>query len=188
MKPKIIIASIIVGAMMAFALSGCSEQSTGHSQDASSDTSTTQSQAVQDQVEKDDESGDQGEAMPQQNGSKAAITKAQLAIGDKTYVIELANNKTAVAFAKLLPLTADMSELNGNEKYIRLDTTLPSQPTNPGTIEAGDVMLYQDNYIVVFYETHPSDYSYTRIGKIKDPAGLVETVGAGSVEMSFSAA
>lgn len=65
-------------------------------------------------------------------------------------------------------------------------TTALAQASNPGTIEAGDVMLYQNNCIVVFYKTHPTNYSYTRIGKIADTGGLAETVGTGNVEMSFN--
>ena len=112
---------------------------------------------------------------------------ATVTLNGQAFDIELADNATAQAFAGMLPLSGTLSELNGNEKYIQVDETLPSNPTNPGTIEAGDVMLYQSNYIVVFYETHPSSYTYTRIGKISNTAGLAEAVGAGNVEASFVA-
>ena len=108
-------------------------------------------------------------------------------LNEQNFDIELADNDTARAFAGMLPLSGTMSELNGNEKYLRVSDTLPSSPTNPGTIEAGDVMLYQDDCIVVFYETHPTSYSYTRIGKIADAAGLADAVGSGSVEAAFAA-
>lgn len=57
---------------------------------------------------------------------------------------------------------------------------------SPGTIEAGDVMLYQSSCIVIFYETFPTNYSYTRIGKIEDSQKLKEAVGSGVVDVSFS--
>lgn len=114
------------------------------------------------------------------------ISRLQLAIGGETFDIELADNETAAAFTELLPLQVNMSELNGNEKYIFLDTTLPTNASTPATIEAGDVMLYQNRCIVVFYKTHSNSYSYTRIGKISDTTGLEESVGSGDVEMTFS--
>ena len=112
---------------------------------------------------------------------------ATVTLNGHEFNIELADNATAQAFASMLPLSGTLSELNGNEKYIRVDQTLPSSPTNPGTIEAGDVMLYQNDCIVVFYETHDTSYTYTRIGKISNTAGLTEAVGTGSVEATFVA-
>ena len=103
------------------------------------------------------------------------------------FEIELVDNDTARAFAGMLPLSGTLSELNGNEKYLMVSDSLPSNPSNLGTIEAGDVMLYQDDCIVVFYETHPSSYAYTRIGKIADVSGLSSAVGSGSVVATFTA-
>jgi len=109
-----------------------------------------------------------------------------LQIGDAVFEAETADNDTARAFLELLPSELEMSELNGNEKYAYLDQELPSASANPGTIEAGDLMLYGDNCIVLFYETFPTSYSYTRIGKIRDTAGLKEALGTGSVHVSLS--
>ena len=108
-------------------------------------------------------------------------------LNGQDFEIELVDNDTARAFAGMLPLSGTLSELNGNEKYLMVSDSLPSNPSNPGTIEAGDVMLYQDDYLVVFYETHPSSYAYTRIGKIADVSGLSSAVGSGSVEATFTA-
>ena len=46
--------------------------------------------------------------------------KITIEIGDRTFAATLADNATAVAFAKLLPLSLTMNELNRNEKYARL--------------------------------------------------------------------
>ena len=115
------------------------------------------------------------------------IMNVTATLNGQDFDIELADNDTARAFAEMLPLSGTLSELNGNEKYLRVSEDLPSNPTNPGTIEAGDVMLYQDDCIVVFYETHQSSYAYTRIGKIVDTAGLASAVGSGSVAATFAA-
>jgi hypothetical protein len=37
----------------------------------------------------------------------------------------------------------DMKELNGNEKYFHLATDLPVDAATPGTIQAGDLMLFE---------------------------------------------
>lgn len=97
--------------------------------------------------------------------------------------ITLEDTPAAQAFAELLPLEVDMSDLNGNEKYAYLDTSLPTDASTPARIEAGDVMLYGDTCLVVFYETHDnSSYSYTRLGQVDDPAALA---AAPSIRVSF---
>lgn len=106
-------------------------------------------------------------------------------IGNSTFTITLADNTTALAFADLLPLRLNMSELNGNEKYIYLAQSLPSQPTSPGTIQTGDLMLYGSTCIVLFYESFSTSYRYTRIGRVDNPAGLAAAVGSGSVTVLF---
>lgn len=77
-----------------------------------------------------------------------------------------------------------MTELNGNEKYYYY-STLPTSATRPGTIHAGDVMLFQSNTLVIFYKTFESDYSYTRIGSVTDPEGLAEALGSGDVRVEW---
>lgn len=109
-------------------------------------------------------------------------------VGDKTFTATLADNATADAFKALLPLTLNMTELNGNEKYNYLSSSLPTAASNPGTIHAGDIMLYGNSCVVLFYETFNTGYSYTRIGAIDDPTGLAEALGAGNVVVKFELA
>ena len=119
---------------------------------------------------------------------RVTVKKSEIEIvaGGKTFQAELENNKTARAFLKLLPSTILMEELNGNEKYYYMDQTLPANAKKPGTIEAGDLMLYGDDCLVLFYETFRSSYSYTKIGHIEDVTGLKEALGKGDIEVSFS--
>ena len=114
-----------------------------------------------------------------------AQTPINIIIGSKTFTATLADSETGEAFAALLPLTVTMNELNGNEKYHYLSSSLPTAAYQPGTIHAGDLMLYGNNCVVLFYETFNSSYSYTRIGAIDDPSDLAQALGAGNVSVRF---
>ena len=114
-----------------------------------------------------------------------AQTPINIIIGSKTFTATLADSETGKAFAALLPMTVTMNELNGNEKYHYLSSSLPTAAYQPGTIHAGDLMLYGNNCVVLFYETFNSSYSYTPIGSIDNPSGLAAALGSGNVSVRF---
>ena len=107
-------------------------------------------------------------------------------VGSKVYATTLSDNATARAFAAMLPLTLNMTDVNANEKYYEFATTLPANASNPGTIQAGDVMLYGSIGLVLFYKAFSTSYHYTRIGKVEDPTGLAAALGAGNAEVTFA--
>ncbi len=109
-----------------------------------------------------------------------------MSVGDKEFLISLEGNRTSDHFANVLPLTARMSDLNGNEKYLLLDDRLPTDATCPGTVHTGDLMLYGDDCLVVFYDTFGTRYRYTPVGKVMDVSGLAEALGDGPVDVVFS--
>src|SRR5438046_1343507 len=74
--------------------------------------------------------------------------KLKITIGTNAFTATLYNNPTATAFKTRVPLTINMEELNGNEKYFDLPNSLPANASNPGTIQAGDLMLYGSNTLV----------------------------------------
>lgn len=106
-------------------------------------------------------------------------------IGSSTFTATLFNNGTATAFKAMLPMTVNMTELNGNEKYFTLSNNLPTSASKPGTIHAGDLMMYGSNTLVLFYETFQTPYSYTKLGHIEDTSGLASAVGSGNVTVTF---
>jgi hypothetical protein len=109
-----------------------------------------------------------------------------MTVGTQRFAVTLEGNATARAFVQLLPATFDMAELNGNEKHALLPHSLPNNPVRPGTIRTGDVLLYGNDTLVVFYETFRSSYSYTRIGHIADTAGLAQALGSGNQRVAFT--
>lgn len=103
---------------------------------------------------------------------KKMISNIKIIIDGKDYNATLEENETAQSFANLLPQELNMSELNGNEKYAYLDNSLPTNSYSPKHIEAGDIMLYGDNCLVVFYKSFDTSYSYTKIGHIDNLSDL----------------
>src|SRR5687767_6751123 len=54
------------------------------------------------------------------NPANSTGGKMKITIGPRTFVATLYDNATVSAFKKLLPMTVEMIELNGNEKYADL--------------------------------------------------------------------
>ena len=117
--------------------------------------------------------------------AKPKTTHMKITIGSSSFTATLEENAAVTAFKAKLPITVKMTELNGNEKLFRLRNDLPTNPSNPGKIENGDLMIYQSNTLVLFYKSFPTPYHYTRLGRVDDPAGLAAAVGSGSVSVTF---
>jgi hypothetical protein len=111
-----------------------------------------------------------------------------MTVGERRFAITLADNAAARALAAQLPLTLEMSDLNGNEKHAELPKALPANASRPGTIRSGDLMVYGTDTLVVFYATFDSSYSYTRLGRVDHPSGLAPALGRGGVRVVFSKA
>lgn len=97
---------------------------------------------------------------------KKVEDSVKIIIDNKEYTITLQDNKTVNEFINMLPLKLEMNDLNDNEKYIYLDKELSTNSINPKHINKGDVMLFGNNCLVIFYESFDTSYSYTKIGHI----------------------
>lgn len=111
--------------------------------------------------------------------------KISIVIGESAFTATLAENEASAAFKELLPLTLNMGDVNGNEKFLRLDRSLSTAASTPGTIRTGDLMLWGSDGLVLFYKTFPTSYSYTRLGSIDNATGLDTAVGTESVTVRF---
>jgi len=109
----------------------------------------------------------------------------KITVGGKVFTATLLDNASANAFKAMLPLTMNMTELNGNEKYFRLPKNLPRNASNPGKIKSGDLMLWGAETFVVFYEGFSTSYSYTKLGRITNATGLAEALGSGNVTVTI---
>ena len=112
-------------------------------------------------------------------------SKIRIKIGSTTFTATLEDNATATAFKALLPMNIHMTELNRNEKYFKLSINLPTQASNPSTIQKGDLMMYGSNTVVIFYKTFSTSYSYTKLGHLDNPVGLDAALGSGNVALAF---
>ena len=111
--------------------------------------------------------------------------KVKITANSQTFTATLYDNATAKVFQEMLPLTINMIELNGNEKYYDLPNSLPTNSSNPATIQNGDLMLYGSQTLVLFYKSFSTSYSYTRLGKVDDVTGLDSALDSGNITVTF---
>ena len=130
-------------------------------------------------------SKDQAERKSIESASSKKTTTVTVKIRRKTFKAEIYKNKTTKKLLKKFPLKLTMEELNGNEKYKYLSFSLPTKEKKVKKIKAGDIMLYGDDCLVIFYKSFKTSYRYTKIGHITNTKGLKKAVGKGSVKVRF---
>ena len=114
--------------------------------------------------------------------------KINLIINNKTFTATLNNNETVKELISMFPMTLHMSDLHANEKYNYLNSNLTTNSNAPGRIHAGDIKLFGNNCLVVFYDSFATSYSYTDLGKVDDVDGFVSELGSGNVTITFEIA
>ena len=91
----------------------------------------------------------------------------KITISGKTLPVKIEDNEATKALVEALrtsSITYGAHDYGGFEKVGSLGLALPSSDTQI-TTQAGDVILYSGNQIVLFYGTN--SWSYTRIGKME---------------------
>lgn len=158
---------------------------TDHTQQSESDSSasnSSQPSSVEGSTNTEDETSkkeSEEELIMEQN-------MFYVSVGGETFSAAFADNSGAQAFKELLAggeITISMSDYGGFEKVGSLGQSLPTSNSQT-TTQAGDIVLYQGNQIVIFYGSN--SWSYTRLARINDLTGWQEALGSGDVAVTFS--
>ena len=113
----------------------------------------------------------------------------KLTVGDKTFTATLVDNSSTQALKDLLAkgdVTIEMEDYANMEKVGPIGTNLPRNDRQT-TTSAGDLILYQGKYFVIYYDTN--SWNFTRLGKIEGVTGkeLLSVLGRGDVAVTLSA-
>ena len=111
----------------------------------------------------------------------------QLKIGETDVAVDWENNESVEALTELCLdkfLTIQMSMYGGFEQVGSIEHGLPRNDSQM-TTQAGDIVLYSGNQIVVFYGSN--SWAYTRLGHIRDKSAqeLAELLGGGDVTITI---
>ena len=112
----------------------------------------------------------------------------QMKINDTAVAVDWEENESVEALAALCreePLTIQMSMYGGFEQVGPIGASLPRSDKQT-TTDAGDIVLYAGNQIVVFYGSN--DWAYTRLGHISDQsaADMAALLGHGDVTLTLT--
>lgn len=132
-------------------------------------------------------SGGQTETAAQSGGEVQENTLS-LQIGDTALTATMEDNSSVQALMEMLaegPLEIAMQDYGDMEKVGSLGQELPTNDEEI-TTEAGDLILYQGNSLVIYYA--PNSWNFTRLGKINDVSEeeLREILGDGDVSVTLS--
>ena len=129
---------------------------------------------------------DTAETDIQDNMEENKVENMNVQVGDVVFSATLEKNEAMSALVEMMresPVVIQMSDYSGFEKVGSLGTSLPTSNSQT-TTQAGDIVLYNGNQIVIFYG--PKCWNYTRLGYIDDLTGWEEALGRGDVTVIFS--
>lgn len=112
----------------------------------------------------------------------------RLLINDTEVTVDWEENEsveTLMNLASAGPLTVQMSMYGGFEQVGSLGTSLPRNDVQT-TTQAGDIVLYSGNQIVVFYGSN--SWAYTRLGRITNVSAqdMTDLLSNGDVVITLS--
>ncbi len=122
----------------------------------------------------------------QNNTEENKVANMNVQVGDVVFSATLEENEAVSALVEMMqesPVVIQMSDYSGFEKVGPLGTSLPANNSQT-TTQAGDIVLYNGNQIVIFYGSN--SWSYTRLGHINDLTGWEDALGSGDVTVIFS--
>jgi hypothetical protein len=183
---RLFISAILLLAL--FALTACG----GGITDAAREESITSEEAADEALAVAEQSpGTESEEVPlaeTKQAEKIGMDKMRITVNGQSFTATMVDCEASRAFIAMLPLTLDMSEMNGNEKYYRLGEALTAEPaSHTGSIEAGDIMCYSSDCLVVLYDTFSTSYSYVKMGRVDNATEFAAALGGGDVQVTFAA-
>lgn len=139
-------------------------------------------------VENTEEPAQPQQTAPGEQGGteENAEMKMSVQVGGEVFSATLENNKAVselVAMMQESPVVIEMGDYSGFEKVGSLGRSLTASNSQT-TTQAGDIVLYNGNQIVIFYGSN--SWSYTRLGHIDDLTGWEDALGSGDVTVTFS--
>lgn len=173
---------LLLSVLLMFALTACSSAKT--SREAASSSVNESMGAAKSNPEAAIESNSKNK---NDDDKDKKMINAKIVIGNKVFPAKLFDNETTQALVSKLPMTVNMTELNGREKYYHLPEKLPAKSTEaPATIHAGEIMCWSSYSLVLFYNTFSNSYGdYVRLGYIENISELKEVLGKGDVQVAF---
>ena len=127
---------------------------------------------------------------PDTNPAETMPDKIKISVSGKTLPVKIENKdatKALVAALRTASITYEAQDYGGFEKVGNLGRTLPTSNAQI-TTQAGDVILYSGNQLVLFYGSN--SWSYTRIGKIEygtlDELKSFLQAGQGNITVTLS--
>ena len=119
-------------------------------------------------------------------GQEAEAMK--LWIGETAVAVAWEDNDAVRALRELVaeqPLTIEMSMYGGFEQVGSIGTDLPRNDTQT-TTQAGDIVLYAGDQMVVFYGSN--SWAYTRLGRVTDKTAeeMAELLSGGDVTITVA--
>ena len=152
-------------------------------EDANEAESVNESESVQ---ETERNETDTTETNIQNNMEENKVVNMNVQVGDMVFSATLEENEAVSALVEMMresPVVIQMSDYSGFEKVGSLGIRLPASNSQT-TTQAGDIVLYNGNQIVIFYGSN--SWSYTRLGHIEDLTGWEGALGSGDVTVIFS--
>lgn len=129
---------------------------------------------------------DTAETDIQNNTEENKVANMNVQVGDVVFSATLEENEAVSELVEMMregPVVIQMSDYSGFEKVGPLGASLPVNNSQT-TTQAGDIVLYNGNQIVIFYGSN--SWSYTRLGHIDDLTGWEDALGSGDVTVTFS--
>ena len=123
----------------------------------------------------------------EENGLEAKEMSILMKIDDEAVTVAWEDNESVATLMKLLreqPMSIQMSMYGGFEQVGSFGTNLPRDDEQT-TTQAGDIVLYSGNQMVVFYGSN--SWAYTRLGRITDKSAeeLKEMLSNGDVTITL---